>query len=122
MKAIIVLAAVLIFGHTAMAQGLPTLTSKTTPISTSYAYIQIQGKVLSKKLKVEVDLGDSPAQIKAGEEISETLTNKKSYAAILNYMVESGYELVDTLEYTSSYAGSGGTAGIVFIMRKVTTT
>lgn len=89
------------------------------PASTySYAYISIQGKVFSKKLKVEVDFGDTPEQIKSGEEYSAVLTNKKSYASILNYMVESDFELVETLDYTSTYQGTGGTSGIVFIMRK----
>jgi len=84
----------------------------------SYAYILIQGKFLSRKLKVDVDFGDTPEQIKEGRQYSEMLTNKKSYAAILNYMVESQYELVQTLDYTDTYSGSGGTSGIVFIMRK----
>jgi hypothetical protein len=84
----------------------------------SYAYISVAGKLLSKKLKVEVDFGDTPEQIKAGKEYSELLTNKKSYAAILNYMVESEFELVETLDYMETYQGSGGTSGIVFIMRK----
>lgn len=84
----------------------------------TYAYILVEGKTFSKKLKVNVDFGDSPEQIKVGKEYSERLTNKKSYAAILNYMVLSGFELVQTLDYTDSYAGSGGTSGIVFIMKK----
>ncbi|QEC53812.1 hypothetical protein EDD80_11649 [Anseongella ginsenosidimutans] len=84
----------------------------------SYAYISVEGKILSKKLKVEVDLGDTPEQIREGEEYSEILTNKKSYAAILNYMVESQYELVETLERNYSKEGTGGTAGIIFIMKK----
>ncbi|GAA4209176.1 hypothetical protein GCM10022289_34260 [Pedobacter jeongneungensis] len=84
----------------------------------SYAYILIQGKFLSRRLKVDVDFGDTPEQLKDGRQYSETLTNKKSYAAILNYMVESQYELVQTLDYTDTYSGSGGTSGIVFIMRK----
>ena len=84
----------------------------------SYAYILIEGKLFSKKLKVNVDFGDTPEQLKAGKEYSEKLTNKKSYAAVLNYMVESQFELVQTLDYTSNYSGSGGTSGIVFIMRK----
>ncbi len=88
----------------------------------SYAYISIKGKTFSKKLKVIVDFGDTPEQIKAGEEYSEILTNKKSYAAILNYLVENQFDLVETLsldEY-SSYQGTGGgsTTGIIFIMRK----
>lgn len=84
----------------------------------SYAYISIEGKAFSKKLKVEVDLGDTPEQIQAGKEYSEILTNKKSYAAVLNYMVENQFELVETLDYSLLYAGSGGTYGIIFIMRK----
>lgn len=84
----------------------------------TYAYVLVEGRLFSKKLKVSVDFGDSPEQIKAGKEYSETLTNKKSYAAVLNYMVENKFELVETLDYTSSYSGSGGTSGIVFIMRK----
>jgi hypothetical protein len=86
--------------------------------SYNYAYISIQGKLFSKKLKVEVDLGDNPEQIKTGSEFSKILTNKKSYAAVLNYMVENGFELVETLDFTETYSGSGGTSGIVFIMRK----
>ncbi|WP_448104629.1 hypothetical protein [Pedobacter panaciterrae] len=84
----------------------------------SYAYILVEGRLFSKKLKVTVDFGDRPEQLEAGKEYSEKLTNKKSYAAVLNYMVENQFELVETLDYTSSYSGSGGTSGIVFIMRK----
>ena len=84
----------------------------------AYAYISIEGRLFSKKLKVTVDFGDTPEQIKAGVEFSEILSNKKSYAAVLNYMVENEFELVETLEYNYSSQGSGGTYGIVFIMRK----
>jgi hypothetical protein len=84
----------------------------------SYAYVSIEGKLFSKKLKVEVDLGDTPEQITEGAKYSEILTNKKSYAAVLNYMVENQFELVETLDYIYTYQGSGGTSGIVFIMRK----
>jgi len=84
----------------------------------SYAYIAVYGKLFSKKLKVEVDFGDTPEQIKAGKEYSEILTNKKSYAAVLNYIVENQFDLVETLDYSETYQGTGGTYGIVFIMRK----
>jgi hypothetical protein len=67
--------------------------------SYSYAYISISGKLFSKKLKVEVDFGDEPKQIAEGDKYSELLTNKKSYAAVLNYMVENQFELVETLDY-----------------------
>ena len=85
----------------------------------SYAYISINGKLFSKRLKVVVDFGDTPEQIAEGEKYSQLLTNKKSYAAILNYMVENQFELVETLDYISTYQGTGGTSGIVFIMRKM---
>ncbi|UOE47460.1 hypothetical protein MTO98_23925 [Mucilaginibacter sp. SMC90] len=84
----------------------------------TYAYIQVEGKLLSKKLKVQVDFGDTPEQLKMGKEYSEKLTGKKSYAAILNFMVQSKFELVQTLEYSETYSGTGGTTGIVFIMKK----
>ena len=84
----------------------------------TYAYVRIQGKAFSKKLKVEVDFGDTPEQQEASEQYSEVLTNKKSFAAVLNYMASNKFELVQTLELTESFQGSGGTSGIVFIMRK----
>ncbi len=84
----------------------------------SHAYISVNGKLFSKKLKVTVDFGDTPEQLKKGEEFSEILTNKKSYAAILNYMVDKKFELLETLDFIETYQGSGGTSGIVFIMRK----
>ena len=87
-------------------------------IKFSYAYISIEGKLFSKKLKVQVDLGDTPEQISKGNEYSEYLTNKKSYAAVLNYMVEKQYELVNTLGLNEAYQGTGGTSGIIYIMRK----
>lgn len=97
-------------------------TEKETSQTISYAYISVSGKLLSKKLNVIVDLGDLPEQIKAGQEYSQVLTNKKSYAAILNYMVENDFELVETLtlEEGSSYqgTGNGGTCDIIFIMKK----
>ncbi len=58
-----------------------------------YVYIEVHHKFLSKKLKVFMDFGDSPEQIKKGDEYSNKLTGKKSYIAILNYMFEEGYEL-----------------------------
>jgi len=65
--------------------------------SFSYAYISIEGRVFSKKLKVEVDFGDTPEQLIAGKEFSEKLSSKKSYAAILNHMVDNQFERVETL-------------------------
>jgi hypothetical protein len=84
----------------------------------TYAYVTITGKAFSKKLNVNVDFGDTPEQIAEGEKYSEILTNKKSFAAILNYMVENKFEFVQALDYVSTYQGSGGTSGVVFILRK----
>lgn len=83
-----------------------------------FAYILIEGRFLSKKLKVNVDLGDTPEQLAIGKQFSEKLTNKKSYAAVLNYMTDNGYSLVETLDYNQTYSGTGGTSGIVFIMKR----
>lgn len=120
MKNILMLALIVTINLTAFSQD--NQTEKEKDQAFSYAYISVEGKVFSKKLKVEVDFGDTPEQIKAGQEYTEILTNKKSYAAILNYMVENEFELVETLtlESNSSYqgSGSGGTSGIIFIMKK----
>lgn len=84
----------------------------------SYVYITVQGKDFSKKLKVTVDFGDTPELIKLGEEYSDLLTNKKSYAAILNYMAENQFTLVESRDIVASFQGTGGSAGIILIMRK----
>lgn len=84
----------------------------------SYAYIHVEGKFWSNKLRVDVDLGDSDKQIDEGKKLSQILTNKKSYAAVLNYMSKLGYELVNTIDLTDNRDGSGGTSGIVYIMKK----
>ncbi len=94
------------------------ITDSAQDIKFSYAYISIEGKLFSKKLKVQVDFGDTPAQINKGLEYSGSLTDKKSYAAVLNYMVDKQFELVNTLGLSDSFQGTGGTSGIIFIMRK----
>jgi len=55
-----------------------------------------------------VNFGDTPEQLKAGKEYSGKLTGKKSYAVILNFIVQSKFELVQTLEYTEAYSGTAG--------------
>ncbi|WP_437921437.1 hypothetical protein [Sphingobacterium sp. LRF_L2] len=85
----------------------------------SYAYVIIEGKSFSKKLQVTVDFGDTDEQIQAGETYSNILTNKTSYAAVLNYMAQNQFELVETLDYTDTYSGKNKHSGIVFILRKV---
>ena len=121
MKLNLMLLFLLSFSFTSFAQIEQQINKKkqTEDKTYSYAYILVEGKLFSKKLKVNVDFGDTPEQSKAGIEYSERLTNKKSYAAILNYMVENKFELVQTLDYNYNYAGSGGTSGIVFIMSKI---
>ena len=93
--------------------------SKTFAPTYSYSYVTIHGKTFSKKLSVEVDLGDTPEQIELAKNYSEILNNKKSYAAILNYMAEKKYELVESRDIVGSYQGTGGTYGISLIMRKI---
>jgi hypothetical protein len=120
MRFLLTLVLLTTFSLPSFSQDVKAISEKTQSQDSTYtyAYILIEGKLFSKKLKVNVDFGDTPEQLKAGKEYSERLTNKKSYAAVLNYMVENGFDLVQTLEYTDSYSGSGGTSGIVFIMRK----
>jgi hypothetical protein len=83
-----------------------------------YVYLSVNGKILSRKLNVEVDFGDKPEQVIKGNAYSDSLSGKKSYIAVLNFMLRSGYELVETMEFTSTFQGTGGTSGIGIIMRK----
>lgn len=116
MKSILILACIIAFYTPSFSQSNNQVQPQAHAYS--YAYITIQGKSFSKKLHVDVDLGDTPEQIEAGKTYSEVLTNKKSYAAILNYMAENQYELVESRDLSFSFQGTGGSSGIVLIMRK----
>lgn len=119
MNKYLILLLALLFSVNTYSRSLDKLYYNIDEEKVSYAYIRVEGKFLSKKLKVKVDLGDSEPELNEGDRLSEILTNKKSYAAVLNHMSELGYELVNTLDLTSNYNGSGGTSGIVYIMKKV---
>lgn len=80
----------------------------------TYAYISISERGLSTKLRVDVDLGDTREQIKEGRKYSEILSNKESYAAILNYMTDNQFELVEMLGNMSNSRN----IKIIVIMRK----
>jgi hypothetical protein len=120
MKIILTIAFIIAINFTAFSQNAqPTeVKQKSQDQTYSYAYISVEGRLFSKKLKVEVDFGDSPEQIQASKEYSEILSNKKSYAAILNYMGEKQFELVNTVDYVATFQGNGGSSGIAYIMRK----
>ena len=83
-----------------------------------YVYIQMHHKFLSAKNKVHFDFGDTKEQLQKAELYSEKFDGTKSYMSVLNSMSQEGYELVETLDYTVTSDGNGGTAGLIFIMRK----
>lgn len=83
-----------------------------------YAIVTVVGKAFSKKLKVEVELGETPDQINIAKEYADSLTNKKSYATILNFMAAAGFELVESRDNNLSIQGTGGTYNTMFILRK----
>lgn len=116
MRIIIMLTCAIAISYCSIAQNFREKDLKTQTYS--YAYITVEGKAFGKKLKVTVDLGDKPEQIQTGNEYSEILTNKKSYAAVLNYMSEKDYELVESRDISYSVQGTGGSSGIILIMRK----
>ncbi len=106
---------------------LTTFSQDVTSPTYSYAYITVERKPFSKQLKVTVDLGDTPEQLKTGEKYSEELTNKESQVAILNYMGERQYELIETRNRDQNFTlqqGVGktseirGSTAVIFIMRK----
>lgn len=116
MKRLLLLLIITTIGFTALAQEYKAA-SPATP--TTYAYVAVSNKALSKKLKVKVDLGDTPEQQKEGNHLSDKLNNKESHAAILNYMAERNFELVETIAKQHPHSTDAGALdGIVFIMRK----
>src|SRR5690606_12844370 len=114
-KILFTLALIVTFQLAALAQ---SGVGKASDKAYSYAYIRVSGQPFSRKLVVDVDLGDTEAQKQAGQQYSDAITNKKSYAAVLNYMADEGYELVQMQELVESYKGTGGTSGVIFIMKK----
>ena len=118
MKLILILFS-LVFSTNVFSQSIQKINAETQTQDKkySYAYIIVEGRVFSKKFKVYADFGDTSEQIQLGKEYSEKLTDKESYAAILNYMAEDRYELVQTLD--DGLVGARGKFGIVFIMRKI---
>jgi hypothetical protein len=118
MRLLLTLAFIIAARYAAIAQNYKDTAYKNESQTYYYAYITIEGKGFGKKLKVEVDLGDTPEQMKAGKEYSEILTNKKSYAAVLNYMSANEFELVESRDNSFSFQGTGGTYGIIFIMKR----
>ena len=115
MQKILLISLFICLSHSSFSQDL----NKNVAPTYSYSYITVMGKAFSKKLNVEVDLGDTPEQIELGKNYSEILNNKKSYSAILNYMAEKKYELVESRDIVGSYQGTGGSYGIILIMRKI---
>ena len=106
---------------TAFSQDVQKTEIKNQAQTYSYAYILMEG-MLSTKLSVKVDFGDTPEQIKAGKEYSQMLTGKKSYAAVLNYMAERQFELVESHDrnyvISSSTLSTSTPNGFIILMRK----
>lgn len=116
MKRLLLILVTTMIGFTALAQEQKAPSSKT---STTYAYVAVSNKNLSKKLKVKVDLGDTGEQQKEGKRLSDELKNKSSHAAILNYMAEKDFELIETIAKQHPHSTDAGAVdGIIFIMRK----
>lgn len=105
---------VLFFDESACCQSIQNENS-----GDEYVFITVTGKIFSKKLNVEVDFGDSPEQVKKSEEYRLALDGKKSWVAVLNYMLTKGYEMVELCELVSTYSGTGGTTGLGYFMRRI---
>lgn len=104
-------------GYSSFAQNNTSKEYHISNVRYTYAYIFIIGRPF-KKLKVEVDLGDTPEQIKLASDYADILSSKLSYSAILNYMSENDYEFIESRSDMFSFQGTGGSNGIIFIMRK----
>ena len=118
MKLLLTITLIVVICHNTLGQNIIDTANINLIQPYTYAYITIEGKLFGKKLKVDVDFGETPEQLNAGKEFSNNLTNKKSYAAILNHMAENEFELVESRDYNYVLQGSSGIYGVIFIMRK----
>ncbi|WP_144062596.1 hypothetical protein [Sphingobacterium paucimobilis] len=68
MKRLLLILLTTTIGFTTLAQEQKATSPK---ISVTYAYVTVSNKTLSKKLKVNVDLGDKPEQQEEGNRLSD---------------------------------------------------
>ncbi|MDM9630260.1 hypothetical protein [Robiginitalea aurantiaca] len=83
-----------------------------------YAVVYAEERDFANGYRVTVDLGETPEQIKLGEEYSEILDKKKSLAAVINFMAHHRFDFVQAVTTSSSYQGTGSTDGPVFFFRR----
>lgn len=83
-----------------------------------YAVVLIRPRDAAKGLRVSVDLGDTPEQVKQGREYSEILDKKESYTAVLNFMPRQGFEFIETAISSTAHQGTSATFSTIFIFRR----
>ncbi|MBP3943730.1 hypothetical protein J5U18_09165 [Sphingobacteriaceae bacterium WQ 2009] len=108
-----------VFSISASAQEKVSNDVQVTNAKDSYIYVRVEDKLLTSKLIVKVDFGDSAKQIEEGKKLSEILYNKKSHAAIINNLSELGYELVNTVGLPGVGSSTNGTFVILYLLKKV---
>lgn len=92
-----------------------------------YAYVSVYGKAMRnsgetiEKMDIAVDLGNLASQQQMAEGYAFKMKDFQSYAAVLNFMANKGFRLVDTIQFEKSINGTGGTTGVHFIFEKVQT-
>ena len=83
-----------------------------------YAFVVIQGKPFTKKMRVLVDLGGSPGQRHEAERLAALFPEITSYATVLNEMTAQGYDLEQVLVREIGVAVNGGSSADMLNMRK----
>ena len=104
------------FSVTAQSNHEPTV--NTGAPTYQYAYVQVRNREFSKNLKVYIDLGDRPAQLSESKAFSDSLSHTQSYTAVLNFLSAHGYDLVSSQALQTSYRGTGGSSGLLFILKR----
>lgn len=82
-----------------------------------YAYVLVDGR-LGKRLKIHVDTGDQPFPVPNKKDVIKKFRKKGSYVAVVNFMIEQGYEVVNITHAYEMAAGNAGVEGLSCILRK----
>jgi hypothetical protein len=90
---------------------------KEPKVKYTYAYVLVDGKI-GRRVKVHIDTGDKPFPVPNKEDAIKTLRKKRSYVAVVNFMIEHGYEVVSINQAYEMAAGNAGIEGLSCVMRK----
>jgi hypothetical protein len=82
-----------------------------------YAFIVIDGQI-DKRLKVDVDLGESEIADDLEDEYEDTLKGYHSHVQVIQFFIDKGYKVDQVFDQVAMSASGGGSEGIAVLFKK----